>query len=307
MGIDLNAQTDRLRSPYRRVPVIVNPASGPDRPVLKILNRAFQAAEIDWDIYLTKNVGDAQRLAEDLMRAGAEVIAVYGGDGTVKEAARSLMGSGIPLAIFPGGTGNALATDLGLPHDLAQAVALVCGAPTRLRPVDMGQIGEHVFILRASMGLETELLRGTDRQLKDQLGQLAYPLAALRQLGNQPMAHYHITIAGREFEAEGVQCAIANSAQMGVAGLALAQRVDVSDGLLDVIVLKAADLMALVEIATSNLVQDDLSLEIQHWQGREITVAAEPPQAVAIGGDLVAQTPISARVIPGALNVIVPA
>jgi YegS/Rv2252/BmrU family lipid kinase len=289
------------------VPVIVNPASGPDRPVLKILNRAFQAAGADWDIYLTKKAGDAQRLAEELMRAGAEVIAVYGGDGTVKEIARGLRGSGIPLAIFPGGTGNALATDLSLPHDLAQAVALVCGAPTHLRPVDMGQIDEHVFILRASMGMETELLRGTDRQLKDDLGQLAYPLTALQQLRNQPVARYHITVEGREFEAEGVQCAIANSAQMGVAGLALAQRVDVSDGLLDVIVLKSADLIALVEIATSNLVQDDLRLGIQHWQGREITVAAEPPQTVAIGGDLVAQTPISARVIPGALRVIVPA
>lgn len=299
--------TDRLRPPYRHVPVIVNPASGPDRPVLKILNHAFQAAGADWEVYLTKKAGDAQRLAGELRRAGAEVIAVYGGDGTVKEAARSLRGSRVPLAIFPGGTGNALATDLGLPRDLAQAVALVCGAPTQLRPVDMGQIGEHVFILRASMGLETELLRGTDRQLKDQVGKLAYPLTALQQLGNQPMVRYHITIAGREFEAEGVLCAIANSAQMGVAGLALAQRVDVSDGLLDVIVLKDADLMALVEIATSNLVQDDLSLEIQHWQGREITVAAEPPQAVAIGGDIIAQTPISARVIPGALQVIVPA
>ena len=299
--------TDRLRPPYRRVPVIVNPASGPDRPVLKILNRAFQAAGADWEVYLTKKAGDAQRLTGELRRAGAEVIAVYGGDGTVKEAVCSLRGSRVPLAIFPGGTGNALATDLGLPHDLAQAVALVCGAPTQLRPVDMGQIGEHVFILRASMGLETELLRGTDRQLKDQFGKLAYPLTALQQFGNQPAARYHITIAGREFEAEGVQCAIANSAQMGVAGLALAQRVDVSDGLLDVIILKDADLMALVEIATSNLVQDDLSLEIQHWQGREIIVAAEPPQTVAIGGDIIAQTPISARVIPGALQVIVPA
>ena len=303
----MNANESQRPPPFRHVPVIVNPASGPDRPVLKILNRAFQAAGADWDVYLTKKAGDAQRLAGELRRAGTEVIAVYGGDGTVKEAARSLRGSGIPLAIFPGGTGNALATDLGLPHDLAQAVALVCGAPTQLRPVDMGQIGEHVFILRASMGLETELLRGTDRQLKDQVGKLAYPLTALQQLGNQPMTHYHIAIAGREFEAEGVLCAIANSAQMGVAGLALAQRVDVSDGLLDVIVLKDADLMALVEIATSNLVQDDLSLEIQHWQGREITVAAEPPQAVAMGGDIIAQTPISARVIPGALQVIVPA
>jgi len=67
----------------------------------------------------------------------------------------------------------------------------------------MGLIGEHHFILRASMGFETELLRGTDRQLKDQLGKLAYPLTALQQLGNSPVTRYHITIDGREIEAEG--------------------------------------------------------------------------------------------------------
>ena len=295
------------RSKFRRVPVIVNPAAGPDRPVLKILNHAFQAAGVDWDIYLTKKAGDARRLAGELVRAGAEVIAVYGGDGTVKEAASAMIGRRAPLAIFPGGTGNALAADLGLPYDLAQAVALACGlAASKVRAVDMGLIGEHHFILRASMGFETELLRGTDRQLKDQLGKLAYPLTALQQLGNPPVTRYHITIDGREIEAEGVQCTIANSAQMGLAGLALAQKVEVSDGALDVIVLKDADLIALAEIATSNLVREDVGLEIQHWRGLEITVAAEPPQAVAIGGDIIAQTPVTARVVIGAIRVIVP-
>jgi hypothetical protein len=99
--------------------------------------------------------------------------------------------------------------------------------------------------------------------LKDQLGKLAYPLTALQQLGNPPVTRYHITIDGREIEAEGVQCTIANSAQMGLAGLALAQKVEVSDGALDVIVLKDADLIALAEIATSNLVREDVDLETQ--------------------------------------------
>lgn len=302
------SEKNALPPRYRRVPVIVNPAAGPDRPVLKILNHAFQAAGADWDIYLTKKAGDARRLAGELVRAGAEVIAVYGGDGTVKEAASAMIGRRAPLAIFPGGTGNALAADLGLPYDLAQAVALACGlSPSKVRAVDMGLIGAHHFILRASMGLETELLRGTPRQLKDQLGKLAYPLAALQQLGSQPVAHYYITVDGREYEAEGVQCTIANSAQMGLAGLALAQKVDVSDGALDVIVLSNADLIALLEIATSNLVREDLSLEVRHWQGLEITVAAEPPQAVAIGGDMIGQTPVTARIVIGAVRVVVPA
>lgn len=291
----------------RRLPIILNPASGPDLPVLKILNRAFSAAGRDWEVFLTKQAGDAFRLARQLQAAGEPLIAVCGGDGTVKEAASALAGGDAALAILPGGTGNALATELGVPLDLAAAVALACAPAPRVRQIDLGRIGEHLFVLRASIGLETELLRGTDRALKDQLGPLAYPLTALQKLGGLTPIRFQLTIDGREIGTQGVQCTIANSAQMGVSGLALAQGVSVDDGLLDVIVLSGVDLPALVAIATSNFVGADLGVEVQHWQGREVRVATDPPQAVAFGGELIAQTPVTATIVPGALRVVVPA
>ena len=293
---------------YAHVPVIINPASGPDRPVLSHLNTAFHKADTAWDIYVTKKAGDAGRFARQLAEAGEAVVAVYGGDGTVKEVARSLAGhSPAPdLAIFPGGTGNALAYELGIPYDLMQAAALVCGAPAHLRPVDMGEVNSQLFILRASLGFETELLRGTDRELKDKLGKLAYPAVALQQLETLPTTRYHLTLDGKEISAEGVQCTVANSTQMGLAGLALAQGGNVSDGWLDVIVLRKMDFAALAAIALSNMVGEDVSDEMQHWQGREIHIVAEPAQAVALGEDIVAQTPVTVRVVPSALRVVVP-
>jgi YegS/Rv2252/BmrU family lipid kinase len=290
----------------RRLPVIVNPASGPDQPVLKQLNRAFRTAGRDWEILLTRQAGDAHRLAAELRAAGEPVIAICGGDGTLKEAAGALAGGEAALAILPGGTGNALATELGIPLNLEAAAALACQPAPALRAVDLGQIGEHLFVLRASLGLETELLRGTDRALKDHLGPLAYPLTALQRIGSVPFVDYRLTIDGREIDARGVQCTIANSAQMGVTGLALAQGVNVSDGLLDVIVLSAVDVPALIAIATSNFLGQDTGVEIQHWQGREVTVAANPPQAVALGGEIIGETPATARVVPAALRVVVP-
>lgn len=288
------------------LPVILNPASGPDLPVLKLLNRAFRAAGVPWSLHLTQAAGDARRLAHDLAEAGAELIAVCGGDGTVKEVAAALAGKTVPFAILPAGTGNALARELGVPINLEAAVALACNPAHTIRPVDMGRVGEQVFVLRASMGLETELLRSTERELKDQLGQLAYPLTALQRLSSVPFTHYTLTIDGQTITTVGVQCTIANSAQMGVGGLALAQGADVSDGLLDVIVLSAVDWAALATLATSNLLGANTGMEIQHWKGREITVHADPPQAVAFGGDVIAQTPVTATVLPGALRIVVP-
>ncbi len=292
--------------PYAHVPIIVNPASGMDRPVLRPLNAVFHKAGVDWDLYVTKKAGDAERYARQLVAAGEAVVAVYGGDGTVKEVARALAGSRAHLAILPGGTGNALASELGLPYDLTLAAGLLCGAPAELRPVDMGEVNGQRFVLRASLGFETNLLRGTDRQLKDKLGKLAYPAVALQQIETLPLTRYHLTLDGREILAEGVQCTVANSAQMGIGGLALAQGGSVTDGLLDIIVLRRMDLAALASIALSNVMGEDLSAEIQHWQGRTVTIVADPPEAVALGEDVVATTPVTIRVVPGALQVLVP-
>lgn len=293
------------------LPIIINPAAGPDRPVLKILNTVFAAHEMDWEVYLTKGPGDALRFAQKLVKAEAAVVCVYGGDGTVKEVAPALIGQPTALGLLPGGTGNALALELGLPRDLAQAAALVCDPSQQaVRAVDVAQIGEHTFVLRASLGLETELLQSADRELKDRWGQLAYPLTALRKLslGEIPLTRYHLTVDGQSITAEGLQCTIANSAQLGLAGggLALAQGVSVSDGLLDAIVLTHINLEALAKIAASNWVGENLGVEILHWQGRAITVDADPPQAVGLGGDVIGITPVAAQVLPGALRVIVP-
>ncbi|MGQ0602767.1 MAG: diacylglycerol/lipid kinase family protein [Anaerolineales bacterium] len=296
----------------RHVPVIINPAAGPDRPVLKLLNHGFRAVGADWTVHLTQRAGDAAQLALELKAAGAPMIAVCGGDGTVKEVAGVLAGTRFPFAILPGGTGNALAQELGIPLDLATAAGLAGSAHHSIRSVDMGRIikenstHETLFVLRASMGLETQLLTSTDRTLKDQLGPLAYPLTALQTVGGVPFTRYTITLDGQTVSATGIQCTIANSAQMGFAGLTLAQGADVSDGLLDVIVLSHVDLSAVANIAASNWLRQDTGVEVQHWRGREIRVEADPPQAVALGGDVIARTPVTASVWPSALRIIAP-
>ncbi len=110
---------------FKRVHVIVNPASGKDQPILHTLNSVFHAAGIDWDIYVTKAGGDAQRLAAEAVHAGADAVAVYGGDGTVAEVAAGLFHSEMPLVVLPGGTTNATGHSLGIPVDLAEAAALL--------------------------------------------------------------------------------------------------------------------------------------------------------------------------------------
>jgi diacylglycerol kinase family enzyme len=76
-------QSERREPRFRRVHIIVNPASGQDRPVLSILNDAFNDSGVDWEVKVTKDAGDGRRYAEEALAAGVDAVGVYGGDGTV--------------------------------------------------------------------------------------------------------------------------------------------------------------------------------------------------------------------------------
>lgn len=175
-------------------------------------------------------------------------------------------------------------------------------------PIDMGQIGaDHYFILRAGIGLEADMVGGADRDLKDRLGVLAYALAALQALQNPIVSHYTLTIDGQEMKSEGVACLICNSGNLGKAGVTLSTAVSVCDGVLDIFVLQQADLASLLALTRDVLRQANPTRPIlQHWQGRGVMVLAEPNQRVQVDGELIGQTPITAKVLPSAVQVIVP-
>jgi diacylglycerol kinase family enzyme len=210
------------------------------------------------------------------------------------------------LAIIPGGTANVMAAELGIPPGLEESVTLALNPEARVRPVDMGRIGEHWFLLRAGMGLEAAMVEGADREMKDRFGVLAYGLSALQALSDPPIARYHLTVDGQAVESEGLTCFIANSGTMGMPGLNLAPGIDVSDGMLDVVVVTRADLPGLLALAASVVGGSENPNTLQRWQAREVYVEADPPQTVQVDGELIGQTPITARVIPHAIRIIVP-
>jgi diacylglycerol kinase (ATP) len=288
------------------VQVIINPAAGRDQPVLKTINAAFQNAGIDWDVSITKKAGDGTRLAQAAVSAGVDAVLVHGGDGTVMEVARGVMHTGTPMAILPGGTANVMAHELGIPVNLVEAAALAVNPEATVRTVDMGQVGDYSFLLRAGMGFEAAMVEGADRELKDRLGLLAYALSALQELANPEIARYRLILDGQEVETEGLACIIANSGNVGASGLFLAPGISVSDGLLDVIIVTRSDLPSLVALAASVVGGAERVQGLQHWQVKEVKISSEPSQTVQLDGEILASTPIEARVVPGAVQVIVP-
>jgi YegS/Rv2252/BmrU family lipid kinase len=298
----------------RKIHIIVNPASGGDRPVLSILNDAFHDSGMDWEVLVTKEAGDGRRLAEAALAAGVEVVGVYGGDGTVMEVASALVGTATPLAIFPGGTANVMSVELGIPSDPAEACALVSSGSAAVREIDVGQTGDQIFLTRVGLGLEAAVIEATDREQKNRLGWVAYALNILRQMADPQVSHYRLVIDGQTLETEGLMCMIANtgiispnSAVTGGGPLSFAPNIRVDDGLLDVVVIRRGDPASLLAVAASVVAGNENAEPLLHWQGREITVEANPPQSVQLDGDVVGQSPLTARVVPRGLRVLVPA
>ena len=175
--------------PYQRVHVIINPAAGGNNPILNILNDVFRQYDVDWDASITHRAGDATRQAQEAIASGVDLVAGYGGDGTQMEVLNGVIGSEVPMAILPGGTGNAMAFDLKIPRHLEEAAELICQSSQR-RAVDVGRVVEQYFFLRAYTGLGDEL--GPSREMKDQYGLLAYPAAVLSGLSHLYISHSHV-------------------------------------------------------------------------------------------------------------------
>ena len=108
--------------PYKKIHVVINPASGKDEPILNTINDVFHQYGVDWTVSVTKKYGDATEQAKAAIAAGADLVTGYGGDGTQHEIANAVLsaasetGRSIPMGILPGGTGNGFAREMNTPR-----------------------------------------------------------------------------------------------------------------------------------------------------------------------------------------------
>jgi len=129
----------------RRVYIVANPAAGQSNFDIRVLNARFNAAEIEWEVFFTKKEGDAELLTKRALDEGADVVAAYGGDGTVAEVGGAMTGSQVPLAILPGGTANVMSLELGIPQNFGDAVGILCNEELTLRPIDVGKVETALY------------------------------------------------------------------------------------------------------------------------------------------------------------------
>jgi len=156
--------------------IVYNPRAGRFRPgALEAIRRALRERGVATQLLPTSGPGHATALAREARDVTR--LAVYGGDGTLNEAANGLLGRELPLLFIPGGTANVMAHELGLPHDPVQAA--LTGLAARPQAVRPGLVAGRAFLLMAGFGFDGEAVRTVSPGLKRWIGKGAYVLSGL--------------------------------------------------------------------------------------------------------------------------------
>lgn len=289
-----------------RVAVLINPVSGakghpgagPERAALA--SRVLAEAGADPWVRITTRPGHAPVLAREALAAGADVVAAWGGDGTVNEVASALVGGQVPLGIVPGGSGNGLARELGLPLQPAAALALL--AHGRERVLDAGEVEGRLFFNVAGVGLDARIAMAFAASRRR--GLAGYVAATVRELFASLPVGCTVSVDGSAFRMDVLMVAIANSSQYGN-GLVIAPKARLDDGALDVVAVGArSPVAALWHVPALFSGRADRVPGVTVAQTSAVTISAEVPLACHVDGEpFMAGSTVRARVRPAALRV----
>ena len=301
----VNARASRLGDPNRLAQIVKATAAA-------VEHRFGIAPQIEQGTVESTRVALA-------VEPGPPLVVVMGGDGTVREAAAALLGRETPIAIIPVGTGNVLASALGIRGVKPGLEVIRAGQARRL---DLGRARwreagdgataegtpqERLFTAACGMGLDARVMAAAEHEWKRRLKFGAYIGAAIREFTRLEPAQFRIVADGETIEIVGHLVLVANAGELVPGRIGPREPIDPTDGRLELIVLGGANpLEALHGAAALMLRTGELSGGVIRRSIREVFIESDPLQPIEIDGDNHPPTNLEVSVVPGAVSVLVP-
>lgn len=285
---------------------IVNPIAGGGAAAEKFekVRRFLEERQVDHGFVLTERAGESSSLAEEAYENGERFIVAVGGDGTVNEVASALYTKpDVIMGICPFGTGNDFARVLALPTEPEQAAeVLISGSP---RPTDMGIADDKPFINVAGMGFDVDVVINTERYKQRFSGMIPYLLGIIRSMTHLKGIPVKIEADGELIEETVLLLAVANGSHFG-GGMAVAPNADAADGLFDVCIIKKVSLfnfLRLLPLFIKGRHVGKKPVRMLRASSVELECESKPMQ---LDGELGPYAPACFKVLPGALNMMLP-
>jgi YegS/Rv2252/BmrU family lipid kinase len=214
---------------------VVNPKSGVER------NKKIQAAieaHLDqlvysYEIQQTQHAGHGTNLAQDAAVKGAFAVVAVGGDGSVNDIIKGLLGTNTLLAIIPKGSGNGLARTLSIPLDLSKAIQTINRCI--VEAIDIGFANGKVFASNAGVGFDALVCKKFSQSKRR--GLFVYTWLITKHMWLYRSWAWVLNVDGQEHEETAFFISVANGRQFGY-NFKIAEDASWTDGLLDIVIIR---------------------------------------------------------------------
>lgn len=288
-----------------KVFIIANPASGGRRGAqIAEQIRAALAPRVDSvQVAVTTAAGEGERIAQSV---DADCVVSVGGDGTANEVINGLNGRAAALALYPAGTANVVARQLGIKKNIAAFAEMV--AARKVRHIDGGEANGRRFLLGIGAGLDATIAKQVAAQKSGPRGLVRWVMPAVRSVFHFNYAPIRVTVDG-EVVSESTTYAIVANCRFSAGVFPVTRRARVDDGLLDLCAMHRLSVpkLAWLAVAVWSPRFPDRK-DVVYRQGSEfvLTAASDLPVPFHVDGEPAGFLPAKCRILPKAFEVIAP-
>lgn len=284
---------------------IVNPVAGIDRAAegFEKVRKMLDEKGIEYAFDFSDRKGHATEIAKAAVERGEQTIIAVGGDGTVNEVAAALANTGVTMGMLPFGTGNDLAKALDIPTAPDDALEVILEG--RPRAMDAGMANDRFFINVAGFGFDVDVLINTEKYKKRFRGMIPYLMALITTLSHLRKLHMQFRDGDRKWEKDCFVISVGNGTHFG-GGMKAVPFADPFDGLLDVSIIQTMSIPRLLTLLPSFMQGKHTKVKyVEYFRTKELTVVCPDGGLVNCDGELGHGMPVTFRVLPGAINMLV--
>lgn len=327
---DTTAATSPVASRTKVAALIYNPIKVDLDAIKAVVSAEQEAAGWGETLYFETSVEDpGQGVTKKAVEAGADMVIVAGGDGTVRAAAEAIHDTDATLALLPSGTGNLLARNLDLTLDDLEH-SIHSAFTGKDRDVDLGLIDirhgddsltEHVFLVMAGLGLDAKMLANTDEDLKAKVGWLAYVGAIFKALTDKNELRVRYQLDNKKTKSVRAHTIIVGNCGSLQANVLLLPDAAVDDGKFDILILRPENPFHWMQITFKILWENGVLHRtklgrklptkdvkaLNYVKGTSLTMRLSRAEEIELDGDgMGTASAVRIKIKPGGLTVRVP-
>jgi YegS/Rv2252/BmrU family lipid kinase len=288
----------------KKICFIINPISGVGRQkvIEKLIDECLDRTKFVYEIAYTNAPKHATALAKSAAEKKADIVVAVGGDGSVNETAKGLIGSDTAMAIIPTGSGNGLARYLTIPLNLKKAMDVINNGS--LKKIDTVNLNDETFVNVAGVGFDAHI--GWEFAKFGKRGFSSYVKVIMREFPKYKPQDFELSIDGKVMHKKAFLISFANGSQWGN-NAHIAPTADVSDGVMDIAIVKDINFLNGLAIGY-RLFKKTLhkSVHLEIIKTSEVTLIQKANIAHIDGEPLETGNVLHIKVNPLSLNVIVP-